>query len=156
MKTKHFVTLLTLVNFFVLFTGCGAGTPDLVPVTAVVKTAAGEPVGQLKIRLVPQDDTLDGNFIASGVTGDDGKCVLKLPGRQTSEIPACLHKVLVLEAPESAEARQAYMNGDPSAIEKELGERKGRPISTKYSTLQNTPLVVEISAEQPEIEIVLD
>lgn len=156
MKTILKISMLLLVTIAIFVTGCGEGTPDLVPVTAFVKTADGEPVGQLKIRLVPQDNSLDGNYIATGVTGDDGKCVLKLPGRQESEIPACQHKVLVLEAPESAEARQAYMSGDPSAIEKELGERKGRPIPGKYSTLQRTPLLIDISAGQPEIEIVLE
>ena len=156
MKTILNISTLLLVTVSVLVTGCGESIPDLVPVTAFVKSADGEPIGQLKIRLVPQDNSLDGNYIASGITGDDGKCVLKLPGRQESEIPACQHKVLILEAPESAEARQAYMSGDPSAVKKELSERKGRPIPDKYSTLQRTPLVIEISAERPEIEIVLE
>ena len=153
---KQSSSLLLLVIFFGCMTGCGESEPDLVPVTAIVKSAKGEPVSHLKLRLIPQGNELDGNYIATGVTGEDGKCVLKLPGRQDSAIPACEHKVLVVEAPESDEARQAYMSGDPTAIEKELSERKGRPISDKYSRLQTTPLLVEISADNPELEIVLD
>ena len=155
MKNKRSVSLLLLSIFCACIIGCGEAIPDLVPITAVVKTAEGEPVSHLKLRLIPQNDTLDGNYIATGVTGEDGKCVLKLPGREASAVPACKHKVLVVEAPESAEARQAYMSGDPSAIERELSERKGRPIPEEYSTLQNTPLLIEVSAEDSEIEIVL-
>ena len=157
MKKNQNSFLLLLVAFFVCVAGCGESAPELVPFAAVVKTAEGEPVSHLKLRMIPQDNSLDGNFIATGVTGEDGKCVLTLPGRDDSAIPACLHKVLVVEAPESNEARQAYMAGDPTAIEKELSERKnGRPISKKYSTLQNTPLSVEVSADKPELEIVLE
>lgn len=157
MKSLNCSALLLLLVSVVCFTGCGGDTlPDLVPLTAVVKNSEGIPIGQVKLRMIPQDDSLDGNFIASGVTDEEGKCVLKLPGKQDSAIPACAHKVLVVEGPESADARLAYMGGDPTAIEKELSERKGRPISKRYSLLQETPLVIDVSADKPEVEIVLE
>lgn len=149
-------SLLLFASLLAFAIGCGgSNVPDLVPLTAVVKSADGEPLSHLKLRLIPQDNSLDGNYIASGVTDDEGKCVLVLPGREESAIPACVHKVLIVEAPESAEARQAYMQGDPTAVERELSERKGRPISKDYGTLQHTPLTIEVSADKPELEIVL-
>lgn len=147
---------LTLLLLLVV-AGCGSGPepPEIVPLSVVIKNAKGDPINQVSVRFFPQVDGLDGNYIASGVTDDEGRCELKMPGREDSSVPACLHKVQLNEAGVSDEARQAYMDGDPTASVREKRSKKNRPIPKEYNLLSTTPLEIEVSAEKSEIEIEL-
>jgi hypothetical protein len=137
--------------------GCGGDSaPEIVPLKVTVKTAKGQPINQVQVRFVPQSDSLDGNFIAKGVTDDKGTCELMMPGKTESGLPVGAHKVLVADGPVSGDAREAYMRGDAGASNKEMAGRRHRPINAKYSKLQTTPLTITVSADEPEIDIVLD
>ena len=138
-----------------LITGCGETVPDIVPLTVSVKTSDGKPLNAVQVKLIPMLQTLDGNFIASGVTDSDGVCVIKLPGKSESSVTVGEHKIQLLEAGDSDEARAAYMNGDPSVSLKEKKNRKNRPLPKIYERVSSTPLMYDISPDQPQIDIVL-
>ena len=150
------ISALALLIVGGLFVGCGKSIPPSVPVSVTVKTKNGDPINYLNVRFVPTDNSLDGNFIATGVTDDEGTCELNMPGGPDSGVSVGEHKVQILDASISGEARAAYMSGDPSVAEREQKLRKHRPINDKYTRLSTTPLKFTVSADQPTIEIVLD
>ena len=140
-----------------LVSGCGGDpVPEIVPLTVSVTKPGGLPLNGVRVRFVPMQESLDGNFIGGGVTDSDGVCEIKLPGKSESGITVGKHKVMLLETGGSDEAREAYMNGDPSAVEKEKKNRKNRPLPKIYERLSSTPLKYDISPDQTRIDIVLE
>jgi hypothetical protein len=153
-----FRLLLHGVAVFVLwFSGCGTPVPENQPVTIVVKSAKGEPMNMVKVKFIPLTEGLDGNYIATGVTDDNGSCMPTVPGNpEVAGVPACKHKVLFSEAPVSPEARAGEERGDQSIARKELKSRRHRPIPNKYSRLLTTPIDATVAEDQLEIEFVLE
>jgi len=147
---------LQLVVAFCLIAGCGETVPDIVPLTVSVTKPGGKPVNAARVRFVPLLESLDGNFIATGVTDDDGVCEIALPGNEKSSITVGVHKVQVLEAGDSEEAKAAYMSGDPSLSLQEKRNRKNRPLPRRYERLSSTPLKYTITSDQSRIDIVLE
>ena len=98
---------------------------------------------------------LDGNHIASGITGKDGLCELKLPGDEGLGVRACEHKVTVTEGPAPDKARAAYFKDKGASIRRFERSLKNRPIPGKYERLFSTPLKCTPSAEVSTFEIVL-
>lgn len=149
-------SLILVLLFFIA--GCSGKTvaPENVPLSVVVRNSQGKPLNRVNVKFFPQIDGLDGNYIASGVTDDKGRCELKLPGGEVSACPACQHKVQISEGGISDAAQEAYMSGDPSVSIREKKSKKNRPIPKKYTLLSSTPLLIDVSAEEPEIEIDLE
>lgn len=139
-----------------LISGCGETVPDVVPLTVSVTKAGGKPLNAVRVRFVPMLESLDGNFNASGVTDDEGICIIKLPGKSESSITVGEHKVQINEAGISNEAQKAYMKGDSSVSKKEKRNRKNRPLPKKYERVSSTPLKYDISPDQARIDIVLE
>jgi len=135
-------------------TGCGKAIPPVVPMTATVKTADGQPVNNVLVRFVPQLDHLDGNYIASGVTDDNGVCEIKLPTKEESGCCACWHKVVVVEGPVPDSVRENYMKDAGASMKVFEKTLKHRPIPRDYTKLFSTPLAVEVSETTSEFEIV--
>lgn len=139
------------------FAGCGTSVPENLPVTVVVKSSSGEPMNMVKVKFIPQTKGLDGNFIATGVTDDDGMCMPTVPGNpETAGVPAGKHKVLVGEAPVSNEARAAEERGDQSLARREKSSRKHRPIPPNYTRILSSPIEAEVTKENLEIELILE
>ena len=65
---------LLIVAAVCLFSGCGETVPDIVPLTVSVTNSGGKPINNVRVRFVPMLESLDGNFIASGVTDSKGVC----------------------------------------------------------------------------------
>ena len=139
-----------------LISGCGEPVPDVVPLSVSVKTRDGKPLNSVQVRFVPMLESLDGNFIATGITDANGECEIVLPGKSESSITVGSHKVQLLETGGSAEARAAYMAGDPSVALREKNNLKNRPIPQIYERLSATPLLYDISPDQGRIDIVLE
>ena len=148
--------VLAVLILCCLLLGCGPSIPPSVPVKVTVKTKSGEPINMLNVRFVPTNKDLDGNFIATGVTDDEGTCDLNMPGKPDSGVSVGEHIVQIMDAGISGDARAAYMSGDPTLAEREEKLRKHRPINDKYTRLSTTPLKFTVSADQPTIEIVLE
>ena len=152
-KIKLFqVAMLGLV---LLASGCGTPLPSIVPASVTVKTADGEPVGNVLVRFVPQVEGVDGNFIATGVTDKQGKCELKFPGKEQSCCCACSHKVLVVEGPLPDEVRNNYERSRGKSVVKFQETLKHRPLPENFSRLGTTPLVFEVTKDQLEYPIEL-
>ena len=147
---------LLIVAAVCLFSGCGETAPDIVPLTVSVTKPGGKPLNNVRVRFVPMLESLDGNFIASGVTDAQGVCEITLPGKSESSISVGEHKVLVLETGGSDAAQKAYMKGDPSVGQREKKNRKNRPLPKVYERLSSTPLKYDISPDQGRIDIVLE
>ena len=127
------------------------------PVTVVVKSSSGEPMNMVKVKFIPQIEGLDGNYIATGVTDENGSCMPTVPGSpKIAGVPAGKHKVLVSEAPVSKEARAAEERGDQSIAMKEKKSRKYRPIPPKYTRILSSPIEAEVTKDNLEIELVLE
>ena len=145
------ISLLMLINF-----GCsGSKIPEQVPLSVVVLNAKGKPLNNVSVRFVPQIDGLDASFIANGTTDDAGRCELNSSSVKPG-VAVCQHKVQITEAKASSDARAAYMAGDPSVSIKEKRSRKNRPIPAQYTRLATTPLLIDVTKDQPEVELVLE
>jgi hypothetical protein len=136
-------------------TGCGNEIPDLVPMSVTVTSASGGAVNNALVKFVPLIDGLDGNHVASGVTGKDGRCELKLRGSEELGALACEHKVLVTEGPPPDDARAAYFKDQGASIRRFEKSLKNRPIPKEYERLFSTPLKCTPSVEQSSFEITL-
>ena len=137
-----------------LFTGCGGtAIPDVVPMKVTVLSKTGGPVNNARIRFIPLIEGLDGNYIAEGVTDDNGVCELAFPGSDEPGCCACPSKVLVLEGPEPEEARAAYFSDGGAAIERFKTSLKNRPIPMEYGSVSKTPLECAPSESVSEYEI---
>ena len=136
-------------------TGCGNEIPELVPMSVTVTSASGGAVNNALVKFVPLMDGLDGSHVASGVTGKDGKCELKLLGSEELGVRACEHKVLVTEGPAPDDARAAYFKDKGASIQRFERSLKNRPIPKQYERLFSTPLKCSPSAEVSTFEIVL-
>jgi len=158
MFSKVLLPLSLALTLSLSLSGCHRGPviPENVPISIVVINSKGQPLNKVKVRLIPQLDGLDGNFIARGTTDDQGRCSPSLPGKEKSGVPACRHKVQVTEAGMSDEARRAYEDGDVSLSIKEKKSLKNRPFPKEYTRLLSTPLEIEVTPDQTEIELKLE
>ena len=155
---KAFLSILLATPLVcVTLAGCGPSVPPNLPVTVVVKNASGEPMNMVKVKFIPQAEGLDGTYVATGITDDEGVCSPTVPGNSKGAgVPACKHKVLFGEAPVSSEARAAQERGDQSIARKERKSRRHRPIPRKYIRLLSSPVEVEVSEDNLEFELSLD
>ena len=150
-------TLLGVSLTLGCLTGCEPPVPGNLPVTVVVKSASGKPMNLVKVKFIPQTEGLDGNYIATGVTDDNGICTPTVPGSPAvAGVPACKHKVLFSEAPVSKEARAAQERGDQSIARKERKTRRHRPIPGKYIRLMSTPIELDVAEGNVEFELLLE
>ena len=124
--------------------GCNK-PPALVPVSGTV-TLDGNPLPNAEVRFIPIWDDLDGNYIASGITDDEGKYVLRLPGQTESGACACENRVTVFEGPIPDEIRDS--KNEQVAATRFLESLPNRPIPKDYTRVADTPLKVTVSADQ--------
>lgn len=147
--------LLVPVAFLVTlaFSGCGPAIPPAVSVSGVV-SINGEPVTHAQVRFYPMQEGLDGNFVASGVTDDEGKFTLSMAGGQIEGACACENRVTVSEGPMPDELREKGQ----AAVILIMKFRKGlknRPIPRRYSALGDTPLTFVVDPEQTTYDLEL-
>ncbi len=144
------------VLLFSCVPGCGEAQPQLTPAKGKV-TLRGKPLNKVKVRFVPQDQTIKGNFVATGITDDDGSFVLKLSGGEESQCPVGLCKVTIEEGPLPPEARKKLeFENDGSIMDAHMASLKNRPIPGSLKRLTTTPLSFEVSAGQEVYDIDLE
>lgn len=131
--------------------GCGAKLPEIVPVTGSV-TYKGEPLAKATVKFLPMADGLGGNFTASGVTDEEGKFTLALPGDKGEGCYACETKVIVLEGPTPPGSRDDSKKGD-MIRRKHAASLKNRPIPKQYGRMGTTPFSFTVSAEENEFDL---
>jgi len=144
-------TLLVLL----LVCGCGAPkAPEIIPVTGSL-TINGKPLAKATVKFLPVADGLGGNFTASGVTDEEGKFTLALPGDKGSGCYACETKVLVTEGPLPPGSRDDTAKGDLLA-RKYTASLKNRPIPQIYRRIGTTPISVVVSADENHFDFELE
>jgi hypothetical protein len=137
-----------LVTALVLI-GCGPAPPQIVPVSGTV-TLDGKPLPNAEIRFIPTRPGLDGNMVGIGVTDDDGKYTLRLPGKTESGCCACECKITVTEGPIPDNLREG---DDQMAATNYLKNLKNRPIPKAFTRMADTPLSVTVKPDQTDYPI---
>ena len=125
-----------------VLSGCGRSPPPIVPAEGVV-LLNGHPLPNAEVRFVPTFEGLGAEYIATGVTDEQGHFKLTCPIHDGA--PACEHRVTVTDGPvpEGARGMSAAAQTKASAF---LAGLKNRPIPPDYGTVAKTPLLVTISS----------
>lgn len=154
-KTADRSSLFLLLGLAALLCGgCGPIEPDVTAAGGVV-TINGNPINNVEVRFVPVDQALDGNYIARGVTDEEGKFTLHFPGKTDSGVVIGTHKVMVLEGPvpEGGRGQSEEAQMEALKFEKSL---KNRPIPKIYMSLSQTPISVVVTEGKSDYSIELE
>ncbi len=134
--------------FLILFTlpGCGKKGPEIVPVSGTV-TFQGKPVGNLILNFEPEDGRP-----SWAQTDESGKFQAKYDASQDG-VKVSKHKVWIIWQPKNVldqQIEQGLMKGKSSKT------AEIRQILTKYGDVKSTPLNLEITKAETNLEIKLD
>jgi hypothetical protein len=131
--------------------GCSEGPPPIVPVEGVL-LLDHQPLPHARIRFAPNLNGPGGDYLAEGVTDENGRFQLSCKGQPGA--CACENMVMVSEGPMSKAGR-----GISAAAQEEaarfLASLKNRPIPAVYATASKTPLTVAVTAGQTEYTLEL-
>ena len=153
---KH--TFVSLITFFLavsFIVGCGERLPDGMPrlyPASIEVTQEGVPLDEATVMLYSESPDL-ARWTPSGVTNSSGVAVLSTNGRYKGA-PLGTYKVTVKRAsldphPEPELANE--FTGSPGAAkyqQLELARKAYTYVETPYTSLEETPLTVEITANQ--------
>jgi hypothetical protein len=142
---------LALASVFLLVfaPGCAKAPPGVVEVSGVV-LLDGQPLPKAKVEFVPQLKDFGAQYNSVGITDEKGRftlaCGIQKPGAVVGK-----HLVLVMDSI-PAEYRRA--DGDTQGkLSQYLATLKNRPIPEKYSSISQTDLSVEVTADKHEYEL---
>lgn len=134
--------------------GCTPAPPPVIPVSGVL-TLNGAPLPHAEIKFVPMQEGLGGNYTASGVTDKNGKFTVSLPGKTEPGCCACECKILVVEGPMPAAAREDSARGMKKGADFRAS-LKNRPIPSIYDRTGTTPLTVTVGEGNDKFEFDLE
>jgi hypothetical protein len=150
MARAYFITAIVAIATFALC-GCSKGPPPIVPVEGVL-LINNQPLPHARIRFAPNIDGPGGDYIAEGITDEEGRFQLTCKGQ--SGACACENMVMVIEGPMTEKGRGISAAAQAEAA-KFLSSLKNRPIPLVFATASRTPLFVTVSAEQTEYKLEL-
>jgi hypothetical protein len=137
----------------VLAGGCAKVPPTLTEAEGTV-TLNGQPLPNAQVQFVPDLADFGAEYNSVGTTDEQGHFRLTCQGNGQNGAVIAKHRVLVIEAPVPAELR-----GQSSDSQQKLAayqaKLKNRPIPTTYSSVGQTPLVIEVTADQKTYAIKL-
>lgn len=144
------VMLIILANI-----GCDRGPSFVNEVSGTVKID-GKPFSKVKVTFVPQIN-VDGSFMPTGVTDEDGSFTLSMLGNDAG-CPAAKCKVTITESSPPDEIQENLMseNPDDRMLSRYLKSLKLRPIPKTYTRLKLTPLVVDVSDDNHVFDFELE
>ncbi len=145
-----FAAVALTVAIFV--SGCSSSAQPDVTAGGGIVTINGAPLNNVELRFIPMQDGLDGNFIAKGVSDENGKFVLMLPGNSESGVCVGKNRVIVLEGPMPDDARDMSEESQRIAINFNRS-LKNRPIPRRYSSLSETDLTIDVVEGTTEYNI---
>ena len=152
MKPLQIALLLLLA---VVLSGCKS-EPEFTKVSGTV-TKNGEPLNSVEVRFVPIDEALT-KYNGFGLTDDEGKYTIAIPGREEKVFCVGKCKVTVREGPMPNELRgnlERNEGGGAGAIKRFKASLKNRPIPKDYQRLHSTPLKPDVTAGEFEFPIEL-
>lgn len=133
------------------FCGCSKGPPPIVPVQGVI-LLNDQPLPHARIRFAPNLQGPGGDYLAEGVSDDDGRFELTCKGKPGA--CACENMVIVIEGPMTPKGRGMSEAAQAEAA-RFLASLKNRPIPPIYATASKTPLFVTVTADQTEYKLEL-
>ena len=145
----RFAALLAAFIVSPILQGCAPSRPAIVPVEGVL-FLNDKPVPHAEVQFVPMERGLGAEFIAVGITDDQGRVTLLCNGQAGA--CACENRVVIADAspPESARGQSSASQIEMSRFYAGL---KNRPIPPDYATASRTPLAVTVSGERGEYRI---
>lgn len=117
-------------------------------------TLNGAPLNHAEVRFIPMQEGLSGNYVAFGTTNDEGKFTLEFPGNENGGVCVGEHRVIVDEGAAPGDAREDTPAGE-QAWRAYKNSLKNRPIPRNYSSLSETPFVINVTKEQTEYNLEL-
>jgi hypothetical protein len=129
--------------------GCGKAPPPPIVEAEGIVLLDGKPLKKVAVRFVP-NDALGPQYVAVGVTDEAGRFKLTCNGQ--SGACACENHVLVMEA-----EFPAHLKGENAQVQLDqyLRALGGRPLPLRYANLVDSPLTVNVQADQKEYRIEL-
>ncbi len=151
MNNKFRIGTAALVAVLFLSQGCAKRPPAIVSVSGTV-TLNDLPLPHAEISFIPMEPGLDGNYIATAITDENGFYTLVLPAKPGAVVG--VNKVTVTDGPLPDEARG--QDGESQMIASRfLASLKNRPIPTSYGLASQTSLSVTVTPEQTEYNLTL-
>jgi hypothetical protein len=151
MHYRFFSMMLIGLIVLAFLSGCGRGIPAIVPVKGTV-LLNGQPLPKATIQFVPQRSDLGAEFTSTAVTDEKGGFTLTCGYRDTPGATMGEHTVVISESPLPDELRSSR---DYREIERYQRKLSNRPIPTKYSSVRESPLKIEIKETQGEVKLEL-
>jgi hypothetical protein len=142
-------TVSSAISLF--FCGCSEGPPPIVPVEGVL-LLNNEPLPHAKVRFAPNLHGPGGDFLAEGITDENGRFQLTCKGQPGA--CACENMVIVVEGPMIPEGR-GPSGAAQAAADRFLASMKNRPIPKEYGMASKTPLSVNVVQGQTEYKLEL-
>ncbi len=131
--------------------GCTRTPPPVTEVEGVVLLDC-KPLPQAKVEFIPELAHFGAEMNSTGITDDQGHFSLTCTYKSQPGATVGKHHVLITEAPVPAEFRRP--DGQTQAqLAQYLAKLKNRPIPAVYGTLSQTPLVLEVKADQKTYEL---
>src|SRR5262249_16316071 len=126
--------------------GCAKSPPPVTEVEGVVMLD-GNPLPNARVEFVPQLSDFGAEMNSSGITDEQGKFRLICNHQQQTGAVVGKHRVLVTDRPLPRELRGQDERSQRGAGEF-LAKLKNRPIPASYGNVSQTPLEVEVKADQ--------
>jgi len=142
----------SVVGVILLAGGCGRKPPTLTPAEGTV-TYLGQPLANVQVQFVPMLKDFGAEWNSVGVTDEKGHFTLTCGGEAGAAVGR--HRILVVEGPLPAGARGQSQEAQ-AAFSQYMSKLKNRPIPTKYATVSQTPLEMEVKAGQSVYDVVLE
>jgi hypothetical protein len=152
MSHRFFLLMLSGLISLASVSGCGRGTPTIVPVKGTV-LLDGQPLPKATVQFVPQRSDLGPQFTSTAVTDEKGGFTLMSGYRDLQGAAVGQHTVVITESPLPAEMRNTR---DYREIERYYKAKlSNRPIPPKYDSVAESPLKIEIKEGQEPLMIEL-
>lgn len=146
------LTLRAGVLAFVLFQGGCAKKPPPFTLAEGSVTYLGHPLANVQVQFVPMLKDFGAELNSVGITDEHGHFKLSCGDRPGAVVGK--HRVVILEGPLPAEARGQSQQAQ-STFSEYMSKLKNRPIPSKYASVSQTPLEVEVSFDQKNYDLVL-
>lgn len=149
-RPRFFMTLLGLIAL-APFSGCGSRIPTIVPVQGTV-LLNGKPLPKAFVQFVPQQDSLRTEFGSTALTDENGQFTLACGYKDKQGAALGQHIVVITEGPEPDEVRNSRDHREHESYRAKLDNR---PIPSRYSSISESPLKIEIKEGQQDLKLEL-
>lgn len=156
-RVKQGLWLCLVMAGCLLLAGCHSGPkkpadlPELVPCTILVKYK-GSPVDGAKVMLQP----VSGRRSAAGLTGSDGRAVMKTDGTYNGVVPGDYRVAIVKQAAAETQAKSSS-ELTPEEYAKSLEAKPSQPqhlLPPKYASFESSGLTISVKAGEPAEKVI--